>query len=152
MLEELLNSSLPIVITAIGGVVAYAVQKSIDRKNTIASMRRDFYSEFLDTWLMRHTGKSDPDIDSTYSRLRLRLYVVSSDEVIRAFFEVSSYLDKIGRRALSVEEANDLKKLLAKLILYIRKDCYEKSDLHVDEVTRYMPIGGAIRKNHNNGN
>ena len=143
MLEELLNSSLPIVITVIGGVVAYAVQKSIDRKNVIASMRREFYSEFLDAWLMRHTGKSNPDIEATYSRLRLRLYVVSSDEVIRAFFEVSSFLDKIGNRGLTVEEANDLKKLLAKLILYIRKDCYEKSDLHVEEVTRYMPISGG---------
>ena len=142
MFEEFFSSSLPIVITAIGGVVAYAIQKSIDRRNTIASMRRDFYSEFLDTWLMRHIGRSTPEIESHYSRLRLRLYVISSDDVIRAFFKVSSYLDKAGKRALTVDEVEALKQLLAEMILSIRKDCYEKSRLNVDEVTKFMPIAG----------
>ncbi len=141
--EEFLNSSLPIVITVIGGIIAYAIQKSIDRRTTIASMRRDCYSEFLDTWLMRHIGKSTPKVESRYSRLRLRLYVISSDEVIRAFFKISSYLDKAGKRVLTVEEANMLKKLLAEFILAMRQDCYEKSRLHADEVTKFMPIKGV---------
>lgn len=98
MFEDFFSSSLPIVITAIGGVVAYAVQKSIDRRNTIAAMRRDFYTEFLDAWLLRHIGEVTPEIESQYSSLRLRLYVISSDEVIRAFFKVSSYLDEVGKR------------------------------------------------------
>ncbi len=146
MLEGFFTSSVPIVITAIGGVVAYAIQKSIDRRSNIAAMRRDFYSEFLDTWVMRHTGRSNPEVEARYSRLRLRLYVVSSDEVIRTFYAISSFLDKAGQRALTVNEAQELKALLAEMILAIRRDCYEKSQLHVDEVAQYMPVGGVDPK------
>lgn len=142
MIESLFSSSLPIVITALGGIAAYAIQKAIDRRNTIASMRREFYSEFLDTWLMRHIGKSTPEIESHYSRLRLRLYVISSDNVIRAFYKVSDFLHKAGKGTLTVSEAATLRKLLAKMILEIRKDCYEKSQLHLDEVANFMPIAG----------
>lgn len=143
MLEDFFASSMPIVITAIGGVAAYAIQKTIDRRSNIAGMRRDFYSEFLDTWVMRHTGRSNKEIEAKYSRLRLRLYVVSSDEVIRTFYAISSYLDKASTRALTVSEANEFKRLLAKMILAIRRDCYEKSRLHVDEVANFMPVGGV---------
>ena len=143
MIAELFSSSLPIVITMLGGIVAYAIQKSIDRRNTIASLRRDFYSEFLDTWLMRHKGKSTPEIESRYSSLRLRLYVISSDEVIRSFYEVSSFMDNTRGRALNISEAEALKTLLAKMILEIRKECYEKSRLHIDEVSNFMPIAGT---------
>lgn len=142
MFEELFSSSLPIVITAIGGIVAYAIQKSIDRRNTIASMRREFYAEFLDVWLMRHIRQSTPDVEAHYSRLRLRLYVISSDEVIRAFYKISSYMDDVGQRSLTVNEVEGLKVLLASMILAIRKNCYEKSRLDVDEVSQYMPLTG----------
>ncbi len=146
MLDEFLGSSLPIILTAIGGVVAYAVQKSIDRRANIVAMRREFYTEFLDTWVMRHTGRSSLEIEAQYSRLRLRLYVVSSDEVISRFFTISSYLDKIGKRALTNVEANELKGYLADMILAIRRDCYEKSDLHAGEVAKFMPLSGADSK------
>lgn len=144
MFEDFFSSSLPLVIAAVGGVAAYAVEKAIDRRHVIASVRRDFYSEFLDTWLMRHvSGCTTKEDESRYSRLRLRLYMISSDEVIRAFYKVSSYLDKVGKRTLTVVEASELKQLLAEMILAIRKDCYEKSRLDVDEVTQFMPIKGV---------
>lgn len=129
-------------ITVLGGIAAYAIQKAIDRRNTIASMRRDFYSEFLDTWLARHIGQSTPETESHYSRLRLRLYVISSDQVIRSFYEVSDFLNRAGTRALTSGEAAVVRKLLAKMILEIRKDCYEKSHLNLEEVANFMPIAG----------
>jgi hypothetical protein len=122
-------------LAALVGAIAYRWQKIADQKSGLIEMRRKNYTTFLENVFFRMRDSSDESRDS-YQRGAMALSVIASDEVVR----------KAGLFVEHVKMPNDRidqdkgHRLLGDLIIAIRKDCFESTELTPDEIRRLLPF------------
>jgi hypothetical protein len=134
-----LNSLLPviaIIATAIVGSIAYRLQKSADRKSALIELRRQGYTSFLDSLFVYMHDKS-AESSKTHFRKLMELSAIASDEVVRKAGDMKIYLSKSPEHQIDNTKAADL---ISDLILSIRKDCFERSKLTLEEIRKIAPF------------
>jgi hypothetical protein len=134
--EEIIIAAL---ITVVGGVFPYLLQKNKELKLRIADQKREAYSTFLKnftetTVTIMHGGEAsgrDEDRERMLARDQLLLY--ASDDVIKAY-------DAWIRAS---DEQNDLDKegeLLSLIFLAIRKDLLGKTKVTKEDISNLNPF------------
>ncbi|MEM6888065.1 MAG: hypothetical protein AAF636_07990 [Pseudomonadota bacterium] len=146
-----MNWAVPLgaVIAVLGGAYAYWNQKRIDRQMALIETRRSFYGDFLEALLDNMTSRRSHEDDvAQYKRLRLRLYALASDDVISAFGELNTVLSQNTGKTLSGRDYTAAIGHLADLILAMRADCFEKSNLSKETVAKILPFNDpdAVRE------
>lgn len=128
------------VITVIGAVAAYIVQKSIDRRNALIEMRRKCYRDFLVAFIaMSDSPEAVEDIRRKLYQAELDLLVVGSDRVVRAVGALSRFYAETNADRFNRDAAH-VRLLVAEICQAMRIDCFEKSSLSVAEVQALVPI------------
>jgi len=130
---------LPLIVTiaaALLGAIAYTVQRHIDRRHSLIELRRQEYIGFLESILTAPNSKEALD---EFNTRRIRLTVIASDPVLAALKEFSDYAARTS--APDVERQMDtFKKLLAELIISMRRDCFDRTRLDAEGVRFALPI------------
>ncbi len=68
------------------------------------------------------------------------LFAVASDKTIRKVGEFSNYMSKTSYENKHLRDEATHKKQLAEVLLAMRKDCFEKSRLSVEEAFKLLPM------------
>jgi hypothetical protein len=123
-------------IAALVGAVAYQWQKSADRKSALIELRRQSYTAFLDSLFMLMGDKSI-DKSTIHYRKLMELSAIASDEVVRKAGDLKMYLAKSPDERIDQDKATQL---IAELIITIRKDCFENTDLTLDDIRKIVPF------------
>jgi hypothetical protein len=134
-----MSTWLPLLVTLVAGIcglVGYAWQKSVDRRNALIELRRKEYPALLEQ-LVR--AFSSPDALSELNVTRMRFAVIASDEVLRQLSELAKHtVETEGLRKLG--SRRKFKEILATLIVEMRRDCFERTKLESGEMSAFLPI------------
>jgi hypothetical protein len=137
-----------------GGRLANVLARSRERKGPVAqqwggegnltshssptpsSLRRQGYIAFLDSLFVYMHDKS-AESSKIHFRKLMELSAIASDDVVRKAGDLKMLLSTNPElRADSPNPTN----LIADLILSIRKDCFEKSNLTLEEIRKITPF------------
>lgn len=152
MIETVLGwlPAIVVVLSTLGGGALYTYQKSIDRHLSLIQLRREFYGEFLESWSRVYLSKSpDAQEKARYGAMRLRLFTVASDDVVREFGQLNLALNRAHAAqpgaGLAGDEFEVTRERLARLMSAIRADCFERSDLPMSDVEQLLPLSPESR-------
>lgn len=130
---------LPLLVTVVAGIsglVGYAWQRSIDRRNALIELRRKEYAALLDQLVRTFIS---PDTVPEFNAMRMRLAAIASDQVLRKLSELAMHTSKT--RGLSrPDSVKEFKNHLAELIIAMRIDCFEMTTLDPNELSAILPI------------
>jgi hypothetical protein len=132
------------IATVSGGVIAYIFQKRADIKTELIKNRREVYKSLLEKFHERISistlHPNDPkvkELDLELNAITITALLYSSDNVAR---EIGPF-----RRML----ANDIKvegivklERFSKMVLAMRKDCFQKSIITEEEMSQLLPLIG----------
>ncbi|MCR4282635.1 MAG: hypothetical protein NUV72_06375 [Bauldia sp.] len=134
---------LPLLITALsiaGAVGTYAYQKRVDRRTALIEIRSAAYREYLKGFMaMSDAPERVEEIRRRHYQNEVDLLLVGSDTVIQS----------VGALSRSYAETNDdrfnrdvleTRRLVANVCRAMRTDCFEKTDLAMEEVQALVPI------------
>lgn len=128
------------VITVSGAAIAYLVQKHLDRQNALIEMRRKCYRDYLHAYSsMSDSPEKLEDIRRKYYQAEFDLLVVGSDEVVKAVGALSNFYSETNDDRFNRDVAKT-KLLVAQVCSAMRKDCFEKSSLTIEEIQAVVPI------------
>jgi len=138
------DSWLPILIAVlpiVGAAGTYAYQRKADRKSALVEIRRAAYRNYLNSFMaMSDTPEAMDDIRRKYYQAETELLVVGSDAVIQRvgalsrFYAITNH-DRFNR------DASEVRKLVAEVSRAMRDDCFEKTNLSIDDIKALVPIG-----------
>lgn len=128
------------IVTALAGVCAYGWNKRLDRKHALLELRRLAYRNYLSSFMAM--SDSPEMIDEVRRRLyqsEVELLIVGSDAVVQAVGKLSNFYattndDRFNR------DAAEVRRLIANICMTMRADCFEKTDLSIDEIRALVPI------------
>jgi len=143
-----MTDSIPLLVTILtifGAAITYAIQKIADRKNELIIRRRQIYTDFLAS-LSKQISAPHQTNRMTLDMKRAEIFLLASDKVALAvgdFFRISK---KVAKEESLQGSANDESKITflesyAKMVLAMREDCFEKSNLNAKQAVAAMPIG-----------
>ncbi|MCJ8507796.1 hypothetical protein MUU53_07700 [Rhizobium lemnae] len=127
-------------LTALAGVFAYSWNKRVDRKHALLELRRVAYRNYLNSFMAM--SDSPQGVDEIRRRLyqsEVELLVVGSDTVVQAVGKLSNFYaitnnDRFNR------DAAEVRRLVANVCMSMRADCFEKTDLSIEEIRALVPI------------
>mgnify|MGYP005991116535 CR=1 FL=1 len=126
---------LPIIGIA-GAAGLYAFQRSIDRQVTALSEKKKAYRLFLDA-LFEHTEECTPETRKAFDKSKIEMMLVAPDKVIKELVDVQEMV------TMSLDDTGpgDVHHTVTGLILVMRQDCFDGSELVVEELDYVVPIG-----------
>ncbi len=125
------------IILVTGGAGAYGWQKWVDRKNALIEIRRSIYQEVLAAFSTQLLSPSSENLVAL-GIYRSKLFLVASDEVVKTlgnFFELA-----IQNNNVSDPDVKIVMSAFAKMIIAMRKDCFEKTNLSEKEIILSSPM------------
>ena len=128
------------IITAFAGLGGYAWNKRIDRRHALIELRRNAYRSYLNAFIaMSDSPQSIDEIRRRYYQSEVELLVVGSDAVVQAVGKLSGFYaatndDRFNR------DASEVRRLVAEICRAMRADCYEKTELSIEEIQALVPI------------
>ena len=139
---ELWLPILTALIAAIGGVLAYARQKKADRKHELISKRRQAYEGYLFAYLGSSDtfGKGTPEKLFALNSARMTVVLIGSDAVVRAVGALDEYAVRTSVGEQQLRDPGEFKKRFAVVVLAMRADVFERSQLNVEEMQNALPI------------
>ena len=129
---------LAVPLAALVGSIAYRMQKSADRRSALIELRRITYTQYLGS-LFRQIEKNTPENNLDHNQRLMELSAVASDEVVRCAGQHKQYFMDPETRVGEID-SNVARDLIAKTILAMRKDCFEKSSLRIEDVNKITPF------------
>jgi hypothetical protein len=127
------------VLTIMGGLFAYSFQKRADRKSQLIEIRRTAYRAYLAALM----DQIDAPTAGTLNKLHkseFDLFAVASDNTIRKVGEFSNYMSATSYGNQHLRDRASHKRQLAEVLLAMRKDCFEKSRLSIEEAVQLLPM------------
>lgn len=131
----------PVVVALIGAtalLIGYVYQKRAERRNHLFETKRKAYREYLNAWSMNAVGTA-PDKAAKLVASQIDLFIVASDPVMKAVANLFNYTAENPPGSPGRDKAT-LKARLGELVLAMRRDCFEKSELELDEIVGLLPI------------
>jgi hypothetical protein len=120
-------------IVVLGGALAYWNQKRIDRKHNLIALRREVCREFVSGLVDAANGNSERHL-----RARIEALVVASDDVLQALAVYNAVAD--DEKGTVETHSDDFKKALASVVMAMRKDVFQSSELSLEEYTELLPV------------
>lgn len=134
---------LPVLVTMLGVAGAagtYAYQKIIDRRSALIDLRREAYRGYLNSFMaMSDSPERIEDIRRRYYQSEVELLVVGSDRVVQQVGVLSRYYSETNQDRFN-RDAQEVRRLVARVCQAMRADCFEKSNLTIDDVQALVPI------------
>jgi len=134
---------LPVLIaalTAAGGVGSYLLQKRADRRHQLIEMRRAAYRAYIDAFMDQISPENDTKTQVALQKREMDLFLVASDPVLAAVGSFSRYGVDTSRGSGKARDITQYKTLLSALLLAMRNDCFEKSQLSEKEALALLPM------------
>ncbi len=126
--------AIAILLTAISAAIVYWAQKAADRKSALIELRRTAYRDYL----VHLTKLADSTTSQTaYNSLVAELNVIGTDDVLFAIGEFNQYMNGIDS---AKRQPEIYKKLIAKIVLRMRKDCFSESTLDIHTAAMLLPF------------
>ena len=128
------------VLTIIGAAVSYAYQRRVDRVSALVEMRRQAYRNYLGAFMsMSDSPERVEEIRRTYYQSEVDLLVVGSDEVAKRVGALSRFYSETNDDRFN-RDANEVRRLVAEICRAMRQDCFEQTELTIDEIQALVPI------------
>lgn len=145
---EALKILMPLAITLLtilGAAITYRLQKNIDIKNDLIKQKRDVYRKLLSE-LSLQISNAKGEVPHKLNALRGEVFVISSDEVtlrVGTFFTAMLKVshDEKMQGSANDESVENMLDSFAKMVLAMRKDCFEQSNLTLEQIQSAMPFG-----------
>ena len=146
-MEELVKW-MPLIVTCVatlGASVTYIIQKHIDRKSTLNKIKQETYRALLSE-LFEQMSNNTGEPPHRLNALKGEAFLVASDEVSIAIGAFFPSIYKVSSEEKLQDSANDksvedMLENFAKMALAMRKDCFQKSNLSLQQVKKIMPFG-----------
>jgi hypothetical protein len=128
------------VLSLVGAAGTYSYQRKVDRKSALVEIRRTAYRNYLGAFMaMSDSPDNVEDIRRKYYQSEVELLIVGSDPVIQAVGKLSGFYaatndDRFNR------DASEVRHLVAEICKAMRVDCFEKSNLSIEEIRALVPI------------
>ncbi len=90
---------------------------------------------------MRHLFEQSSASDIAVNVLRLKLSAVASDGVVRKLGEMTKYMSDTSFARAGERNPDRIEELLSNVILEMRRDCFEESELQSPDMTKLLPLG-----------
>lgn len=128
-------STFGLVIAAGLAIWGFSWQKSNELEKSLIELRRDAYRSFLEH--LPNLGAGTRESRDKYNSLVSDLTVVGSDDVLYAVGEFTQYF----RGTLPSDRKPDVyKKLIAKIVMRMRRDCFSQTKLDLDTTSNLIPF------------
>jgi hypothetical protein len=137
-----LTTIIPILVAlaaAVFGAIVYVFQKAIDRKNALIELRRKTYQDFIDSFYDTSFHGTKESL-SHFNKCAARLVIIGSDEVTKKVGIWRKYMEDTSPNSAHTRDTKLSKRLMAEFIISMRRDCFEKSDLGIEQVYAMIPI------------
>lgn len=127
-------------VTAIVGVIAYAWNKRVDRRNALIELRRTAYRNYLNSFMaLSFNPDQINDVRRKLYQSEVELLIVGSDAVVQAVGKLSSFY-AVTNHDRSNRDGSEVRRLVANVCMTMRADCFEKTDLSLEEIKALVPI------------
>lgn len=127
-------------LTALTALTGYAWNKKVDRRHALIETRRIAYRSYLNAFMaMSDSPESIRDIRRNFYQSEVELLVVGSDLVIQAIGKLSGFYAATNDDRLN-RSASEVRRLVAEVCKAMRADCFEKSNLSIEEIRALVPI------------
>lgn len=126
-------------VAAAAALLGYSHQKRLDRRNDLVTRRREAYSALLRVFTKIVTANS-PDVQHEYHLCRADIYLIGSDRVVE---EVRNLHDMIAVDGSTRSGAAEKLDAYARVVFAMRRDCFERTRLTVDQLKKLSPFGDA---------
>jgi len=134
---------LPLVVAVLsiaGAAGTYAYQKYVDRRTALVEIRRTAYRNYLNAFMaLSDSPDRVEDIRRRYYQSEVELLVVGSDSVVQNVGALSRFYARTNEDRFN-RDANEVRRLVAEVCRSMRADCFEKSDLTIEEIQALVPI------------
>lgn len=139
----MLSDYMPMIVSllGIGGAVAsYSYQRVVDRRAALIELRRSAYRNYLNAFMaMSDSPERVDDIRRNLYQSEVELLVVGSDKVVQKVGALSRFYadtndDRFNR------DGGKVRLLVADVCREMRADCFEKTELTIEEIQRLVPI------------
>ena len=127
--------ALPI-IGLLGASVLYVFQKRIDHRDSITAKKKAAYRLFLDA-LFEHAENRSEQTRRSYDQSKIAMLLVAPDAVIKEMVTVQ----EMATMDMDATGQEDVHAAVVGLILEMRNDCFNRSNLNLDELEYVTPIG-----------
>jgi hypothetical protein len=125
--------------TALLGGVLYVFQKGIDRRNALIELRRKTYQDFTDSFF-ETTLLGTAESLAHFNKCAARLVIVGSDDVAAKVGIWKKYMAQTSPGSAQARDMKVSKRLMAEFVISMRRDCFEKSKLQIDQIYEMLPI------------
>lgn len=88
---------------------------------------------------MTDRAEKDDDVSRNLQKSELELLIVGGDEVIQRVGDLSRYYIETNHDRFN-RDAVKMRMLVAAICSAMRADCFEKTDLSIDEIQALVPI------------
>ena len=126
-------------LTLIGGFFTYSFQRRTDRRNQLIEIRRTAYRAYLSA-LMDQISSPTTEALNHLLKCEFELFAVASDATIRKIGEFSNYMIATSYDNRDKRDRSLHKRQLAEVLLAMRNDCFEKTQLSVEEASQLLPM------------
>ena len=127
-------------VSIVGAVFVYSYQRKVDRQNALIEMRRTAYRDFLKAFFeMSDAPNRIEEIRRAYYQSEIDLMIVGSDSVIKAVGKLSNYYAKTNENRFN-RDVSEIRILVAEICCEMRRDCFERTALTLDEIKAIVPI------------
>jgi hypothetical protein len=128
------------VLSIIGAAATYTYQKKVDRKSALVEMRRLAYRNYLSAFMaMSDSPNRVDDIRRALYQSEVELLVVGSDLVVQAVGKLSGFYAATNDERFN-RDGSEVRRLVAEICKAMRADCFEKSNLSIEEIRALVPI------------
>ena len=139
----MIASWIPLIVTTIsiaGAALTYAYQRQVDRRNALVEIRRDAYRRYLNAFMsMSDSPERIEDIRRAYYQSEVELLIVGSDLVIQRVGALSRFYAETNEDRFN-RDVQETRRLVADVCSAMRADCFEKTNLSIDEIKAIVPI------------
>ena len=122
-------------LAALLAIWGYNRQKRSDLNASLVEQKRQAYRKFLA--LLPQVAQVAPNVLIEYNQVVADLNLVASDFTLICIGEFNQYMFGTNGKTRDPEV---YKKLLAKIAINMRKDCFEKTDLTLETIANTLPF------------
>jgi hypothetical protein len=124
------------VVGFLGALATYAFQKRLDRKDAVLVDKKRAYVSFLNA-LFDHAEHRNEKTRIAYDRSKVELVLVAPDTVVKELV----WVQEAATMDMDALGPGDVHDRVIGLIVAMRKDCFENSEIGQSEMEYVTPIG-----------
>ncbi|MEH6739637.1 MAG: hypothetical protein V7695_13950 [Sulfitobacter sp.] len=124
------------VVGVVGAALLYTFQRSIDRAEIMLEEKKDAYRCFLDA-LFEHAEHRTAETRKSFDKSKIKMLLVAPDKIIKELVS----LQEMATMDMDATGPGDVHNAATRLILVMRKDCFDGSTLISEELDYVVPIG-----------